>query len=263
MPFAVEFRAICYGCLHRPRPPNQPTPPPPQKSPGLHSHQSLNGAESAADALSGADPFLEDPGTLWLLHWRLTAPTAPASTWRLAFTRFPESSFTREGLAQWLLLQARNAAPLGRAVSLSSIRRDVDVFLRTYLPPKNDRRRPVEESFDCPLAELGLIRPLAGRRYAIPRGPRPSLPDAVLAFAVLEFWDENAAGQQTLTLERLLFHPGSPGAAFRLDDRSLVAALERLPKDTGLRYDETAGLRGLHRRGAPRPISLLERWYRN
>ena len=149
----------------------------------------------------------------------------------------------------------------------------MEVFLRTYLPPKRDRRRPAEDSFDCPLAELGLIRPLDAarpgprgqRRYALPRGPRPSLPDAVLAFAVHEFWEGSAAEQETLTLERLLFHPGSPGAAFRLDDRSLVAVLERLPPDTGLRYDETAGLRQLRRlRGSPgatAPLSLLESFY--
>ena len=149
----------------------------------------------------------------------------------------------------------------------------MEVFLRTYLPPKRDRRRPVEESFDCPLAELGLIRPLdearpgprGQRRYALPRGPRPTLPDAVLAFAVHEFWNGSAAEQETLTLERLLFHPGSPGAAFRLDDRSLVAVLERLPRDTGLRYDETAGLRQLRRRrdfpATTAPLSLLECFY--
>lgn len=149
----------------------------------------------------------------------------------------------------------------------------MEVFLRTYLPPRSDRRRPAEDGFDCPLAELGLIRPLGGnrpgarqhRRYALPRGPRPSLPDPVLAFAVHEFWNGSAPGQETLTLERLLFHPGSPGAAFRLDDRSLVAVLERLPRDTGLRYDETAGLRQLRRSrtapGASHAFALLESWY--
>lgn len=44
----------------------------------------------------GADPYLEDPGTLWLLHWQLASRPYPASTWHLAFTRWGESVFTRD-----------------------------------------------------------------------------------------------------------------------------------------------------------------------
>lgn len=29
----------------------------------------------------GWDPFLEDPGTLWLLHWQLASRPEPATTW--------------------------------------------------------------------------------------------------------------------------------------------------------------------------------------
>ena len=136
--------------------------------------------------------------------------------------------------------------------------------LPAHLPAAEERPPPAGgRVLRLPAGRTRPDPPARGPPLRDPARPPAQPADAVLAFAVLEFWDARAAGQQTLTLERLLFHPGSPGAAFRLDDRSLVAALERLPKDTGLRYDETAGLRGLHRRGAPRPLSLLERWYRN
>ncbi len=134
----------------------------------------------------------------------------------------------------------------------------MDVFLRTYLPPRPHPRRPVEDTFDCPLAELGLLQPLGGGNFALPRGPRPTLPAGVLGFAIHEFWQEAASRQKTLTLERLLYDPGSPGAAFRMDDRGLVAALEALSPRYGLDYDETAGLRQVRRRRAiRRPVELL------
>ena len=138
-----------------------------------------------------------------------------------------------------------------------SLRRDVDVFLRTYVPARPRGRRPIEDTFDCPLAELGLLQPLGGGRFAMPRGARPSLPPAVLAFALHEFWPEAARGQETLPLERLLFAPGCPGAAFRLDDRALTAALEALPPRWGFEYDETAGLRQVRRRIEWKPLDLL------
>ena len=207
----------------------------------------------------GADPYLEDPGTLWLLHWQLASRPYPASTWHLAFTRWGESVFTRDDLARWLLRCARESRT--NRSSIQSIRRDVDVFLRTYLPARDDRRRPLEDSFDCPLAELGLIRRAGTGRYAFERGPRPSLPDAVLAFALADFWRHSAPDQETLALERILFDPGSPGAAFKLGDRDLVEVLERLPADGGMRYDETAGQRLVLREVERNPLEFLTKYY--
>jgi len=124
------------------------------------------------------------------------------------------------------------------------IRRDVDTFLRTYVPSSdNDGRRPPEDTFDCPLSDLGLVRNVGASDFSLPRGPRPSLPTAILAHALGDYWRRAADGQETLSLERALYDPGSPGAAFRLADRDLVAMLERLPSDAGYRYDETAGQR--------------------
>ena len=210
-------------------------------------------------AHAGADPYLEDPGTLWLLHWQLASRPYPASTWYLAFTRWGESVFTRDDLARWLLRCAQESR--ASRCSIPSLRRDVDVFLRTYLPARDDRRRPLEEGFDCPLAELGLLRRAGPGLFAFERAPRPSLPDDVLAFALADFWQHSAPDQETLTLERLLFDPGGPGAAFKLGDRDLVEMLERLPADHGMRYDETAGQRLLIRDAERQPLELLAEYY--
>ena len=218
-----------------------------------------NPGRTSCRVREGVDPYLEDPGTLWLLHWQLASRPYPASTWHLAFTRWGESVFTRDDLARWLLRCAQEGS--ANRSSIQSIRRDVDVFLRTYLPARDDRRRPLEDSFDCPLAELGLIRRAGPGRFAFERGPRPSLPDEVLVFALADFWRYGAPDQKTLALERVLFDPGSPGAAFKLGDRDLVEVLERLPADCGLRYDETAGQRVISRDRERNPLELLAEYY--
>lgn len=211
----------------------------------------------------GVDPYLEDPATLWLLHWQLVSRAELASTWHFAFTRWGRNLFTRDQLAKWVLEIARQST--ATKSSPNSIKRDVDVFLRTYIPAKEDRRRPLEDSFDCPLGELGLLRQLDDGFFQFQRGPKPSLPIEVLAFALVEFWNTAAAEQSTLNLERILYDAGSPGAAFKLTDRALVAMLERLPSDTGIRYDETAGLRAVQRAGNDEfenPYLLLDSYYR-
>jgi hypothetical protein len=169
--------------------------------------------------------------------------------------------FTREELAKWILQVARQST--ATRSSASSIKRDVDVFLKTYVPAEEDRRRPLEDSFDCPLAELGLIRAIEQGAFQFNLGSKPSLPIPILAFALIEFWTRAAAHQETLSIERVLYDPGSPGAAFKLGDKVLVAMLERLPESAGMRYDETAGLRVLIRTpaAASRPIDILSGYY--
>jgi len=212
----------------------------------------------------GHDPYLEDPATLWLLHWQLASRLDIASTWHLAFTRWSRAEFTRDELVRWILQTAAQKAT-GRS-SEASIKRDVEVFLRTYIPAAVDRRRPVEDSFDCPLSELGLLSQVEHNVYQFNLGAKPSLPLALVAFAILEFWRVSAPEQRTLNVERLLFDPGSPGAAFKLNDKALIPLLEKLPEEYGLRYDETAGLRALSRTNekdlaAAASLDILKRHY--
>ena len=168
--------------------------------------------------------------------------------------------FTRDELADWLLRCAHDSG--SRRTSPASIRRDLDVFIRTYLPARTHARRPLEDSFDCPLVELGLLRPAGAGRFELRRGARPSLPVPILLFATLEFWRREAADQRTLPLERLLFDPGSPGAAFRLGARDLIGMVEDLPGRWGVRYDETAGMRLLLRERECDPFEVLRDYYR-
>jgi hypothetical protein len=210
----------------------------------------------------GWDPYLEDPGTLWLLHWKLMETVEGASTWFLGFTRWYKDTFTRNELVGWLA-QIVDQLPRAKA-SAGTLKRDVDTFLRCYIPSSGDARRAVEDSFDCPLVELGLIKGVEGGLYQFVRGPKPTLPVEVFAYALSRFWQLDSAAQETLSFERILYGPGSPGAAFKLSEVALVSLLEGLPSWTGLRYDETAGLRVVLRTvkdARHTPLSILARYY--
>jgi len=47
---------------------------------------------------TGWDPYMEDPGTLWLLHWLLMAPPSRLPVWWLAFNEFHAVQFTDDSL---------------------------------------------------------------------------------------------------------------------------------------------------------------------
>lgn len=211
------------------------------------------------------DPYLEDPGTLWLLHWKLVSNPSRSSTWHLAFTRWGSERFARDQLVDWLGRLVAAEQPRTQTTP-TSLRRDVEVFVRTYTPSKARRDLPSEDTFDCPLVELGLIQDEDDGSYRFARGPKPTLPDEIFAYALMDYWKNAAPQQGVVSFENILYGPGSPGGAFQLSENALAERLERLPPWAGFGYDDTAGLRIVLRREGGLdenmdPINALERYY--
>lgn len=198
---------------------------------------------------AGLDPYLEDPATLWLLHWQIASNRARATTWFWCFSHFNEPEFTREALTSALSRWTQTLP--GKPVAECSLKRDVEVFLRTYVASRQGRRDGVEDTLDCLLVELGLIiQPGGGPLYQFRRGAQQSLPDGILLYAVLRFWETYAAAAEVLAVPELARQPGSPGRLFKMDESALVARLEGIEAQTdgAIGYRETAGLRQLYRR---------------
>ena len=214
----------------------------------------------------GWDPFLEDPGTLWWLHWRLarSPERSTAATW--LFARPRGGRFTRDELVAELEGLIRDSR--ARKVPRVSLKRDVDVLMRIYLKPTNTRagkeRTVDEDALDSPLCSLGLVRQTSEKgAFELVVGPQPTLPDAVVEAAVLDFAATTRAGARTVPLHTLLYAPLSPGRVFRFTEDALASRLSRLEGSGGIRFDETAGLRQvLLPEAPPDPMDVLQRYYR-
>ncbi len=205
-------------------------------------------------AENGWDPYLEDPGTLWLIHWLLTSRAESSSTWYLAFTVWNSNEFSRPVLEERLLQYAAQS-PSTR-VTAASMHRDVEVFLRTYISGSSTRNLMAEDTFDCPLVDLGLIEEVDRGVYRFARGPKSSLPDLIFTYALVDYWEYSKKQQDAISFENLLHGPGSPGAVFKLSENAFVERLENLPAWSGLVYDDTSGMRTIFRRS--KDVSLLE-----
>lgn len=197
---------------------------------------------------SGVDPFLEDPNTLWLLHWLLISNSERSTTWQWAFNRFPSNEFTREGLLQSVEDEIRrlNLSP----PSESTLKRDIEVFVRTYLSGRGNRTTAVEDSLDCPLTELNLLEEVSGTNLVkIRRGPKSTLGDRTFAFCLLQFWNRTAPETKSLAFSEIAYSQNSPGTVFKLDENSLIERLERLEiaTDGAMGYTEGAGLKQVYR----------------
>lgn len=210
----------------------------------------------------GRDPYLEDPGTLWLLHWKLCSQPGRATTWYVAFSLIREREFKKKDLVEAV---RRYASEHGACVAVSTIERDVDCFLHCYVT--TDSRTDVpDDALACPLTELDLIvRTASGRNetFAFARGPQYSLRDRLFAWLVVDYWRAAHPRAMSLSFDQLAYGPGSPGMILRLDEISLTARLDVMESLTAgaFRFSEGAGVRQLARATADFDDRLLHDYY--
>ncbi len=176
----------------------------------------------------GWDPFLEDPGTLWLLHWWLLAPPSRAPVWWAAFNEFSAVQFTDEELLHSVEDHIAGVAAWSTPHP-TAIKKDVACLLRMYAPGQRSGRESLDDVLDCPFRELGLLVPVPraeGRTYRFVVGPKATLPPAIAAFASLDFMARTDGSARTVTVSRLATEPGGPGRTFKLTEGALSDLLE-------------------------------------
>ncbi len=189
------------------------------------------------DDETGWDPFTEDPGTLWLLHWLLLAPSeCVLPVWWTAFNEFGAVEFSHQELTDFVTDQVRSVAAWGSGPHPSSIEKDISCLLRTYSPSSGAGRRPAfDDLVDCPMRELGLIRSVdsSERRYRFVVGPKSTLPPEIVLYACADFLARTEATASTVSVSRLATEAGAPGRTFKLAEADLVSLLEEAVDKVG------------------------------
>jgi hypothetical protein len=221
-------------------------------------------ANSWLGAESAWDPYMEDPITAWWLHWRLTSTPerTPSTSW-FVFHHAPSAEFTKDELLSWLKSWCGRVG--WRTPSEGTLKRDIDVFLRTYVPQRPSKRVPIEDTLDCPLVDLGLIHALSSRSaYILNRSRTEGLPDELFAYALCDYLDRIEHKASTIRLESIALAPGSPGRSFLLSETGLIERLERLSAITSgaMVFDDTAGLRQVLIRDRIEPEVLIESYFK-
>jgi hypothetical protein len=209
----------------------------------------------------GVDPYLEDPATLWLIHWNLASNRDGPTTWWWMFNELQDVEFTKERVVRGLVQLAERAG--GKQTSPNSLSRDFDCFVRTYLSTTDVGSGISEEALECPLTDLGLLQELDEGVLTFNRGDHPTLPSAIVAYATMEYWERVAPHKNTLTFDQVAYQPSSPGRVFRVTENALSEHLEAMEQISrkAVTYDVTAGLRQLYRRNDIDAQGLLKQYY--
>jgi hypothetical protein len=212
-------------------------------------------ADFLFDNENGKDPYIEDLGTLWLLHYMLTK-TELASIYKLFFVDFhreKNNEFTREQLQ--LFLKRKNAETASaNSYNENTVKRDIGVLLQNYVMPKQDRPN---EDFAALLLNLNLIRQSESDNktlYFNMKG-KNELVSEIFLYAVLDDKKE----EQIVSFDRLM----DLALVFCLSKTELIDTVllltEKYPEY--LRYADDGGIKQLFFLKEIDKNKVLEKYY--
>lgn len=187
------------------------------------------------------DRYIEELGTLHLLHYKLASNKDEATAWYYFFNEFKMTEFTREdfvsALQSYVLMSGEDIS-----VALRSLNDDFACIVNTYLPryKSNPGKISPENNIDCPFGELGFIDILSKEK----RTYKKSIPAAksFSPWIILAVIVDQVAGREEIALNELLAAPCNIGRIFNLDAITMLDVLHRVEKTGEIKIIRTAGL---------------------
>ena len=216
----------------------------------------------------GWDPYLEDLGSIWLLHYSL-AKSNKASIYNLFFNEFRRDrlSFTKEQFSNFLQRKLKSVDQ--NNVNANTVNGDILVFIRNYLPPGfRNKKIDVEDEFSNLFIDLQLMDSYQSENaegklvewYRVANDERLDLPAAIVLFSILD----NDSYSHSISFKELLTGVNSPGAVFALSDDGLYNKIEQMQAAyPDIRYTESAGIRELQFKTKPDKWKILNDYYKS
>ena len=160
-------------------------------------------ANTIFDDSTGFDPFIEDEGTLWLLHYYLVKSSI-ASIYRLSFMEFQreKKEFTRDQLHAFIKRKC-NDKEQKNVYNENTVKKDISVFLHNYVAP-NDLRSA--EDYSALFIDLGLIRGIENEKFAFTDIGADKISPDILLYAILDYkGDDNTVSVDMMQELALIF----------------------------------------------------------
>jgi hypothetical protein len=208
----------------------------------------------------GADPYLEDIRTLWLIHWKIASNARePLFAWEYLLNHWQHPTVTR---GEVLAAFTQEAVRMQKELSSITLAQHFDTFLHTYVPTRSPKGEVREENLDSPLVELDLIRrsgeqrPSDGGRlepvYVFNRESKHSITPQLFAYCINDYWDVRAPNEESLTFRDIAVSLGSVGQVFKLPEADIRERLQHLEEDSqgAFVYRESAATSSLTKNSA-------------
>lgn len=218
------------------------------------------------------DLYQELDGTLWFLHYNLISNHELTTTWYWFFNHYIPTRFTLreflDRLKTWLNTQV---AEESKNVADSSLRKDFDCLLKTYLPSQRDTSP--EDVLESPLVTLGLLSAYTDfddetgkkvKAYRLEVGSPDNIHPLVMLYVLLraQHIGERREARQ-VGLQTVLREPCNVGRTFNIkptDFEDLLSQLNDRYPQWRVQLTRTSGLDQLTLPNVPAEV-VMERYY--
>lgn len=202
----------------------------------------------------GYDPYIENIGTLWILHYKLLI-TKLASLYHITFSDFQKEY--REFTSDQLLSFIKRCYPKEQLLypfNENTVKRDINVLLKNYVKPV-DERKSIED-FSSLLIDLNLISESHKeyRRFKFNYNNKSNLAPEIALFIILDMF-----GKEKIidfhSLSNLFF-------SFCITSDDLIEILEDIKeKYSDLVFSEDSGIRQIQLRSEINKWQILHDYY--
>ncbi|MBZ4646657.1 MAG: hypothetical protein JG777_2146 [Clostridia bacterium] len=186
------------------------------------------------------DTYIEEMGTLWLLHYKLASNEENATAWYYFFNEFRLTEFKKDDF----VLSISNYVKMryGHDLAISSFEGDFDCIVNTYISRMKSTPEKVhpESNINCPFGELGLID-IVNRKEKIYKKSAPKK-DTLHPLVVLAVILDQAKGQNEIKITSMLNDACNVGKVFNLDIIGLTSYLYKIQQIGHIKVIRTAGL---------------------
>jgi hypothetical protein len=210
----------------------------------------------------GLDPFLEDDGSLWLLHYHLVK-TGFASIYTLIFNelRREKIEFNKESFTSYV--KRKSEVTKGINFNPKTVAEDFDVFRKMYL--SNNAEKVGEDGYSGLLSELNLVNKIENRvdnkkeeLFSIENSLKAKIPVEIFLYTILE----NDAWDLSINLNSLEQDVNSPGSVFAMSRQGIIEKIhEAKSRYSWLQYNDHAGVKELQLKERPEPLTILTDYY--
>jgi hypothetical protein len=216
---------------------------------------------------NGVDPYLEDLGSIWLLHYSLIKCNK-ASIYNLFFNEFRKDKFhfTKGQLTTFLINKLQDNDQ--KNINVNTVNSDVTVFIRNYLNPgSRNKKIDIEDEFSNLFIDLQFMESYQSENaedkivewYRVENDVRLDLPPLVVLYTILD----NEMYGNSISFTELLTGVNSPGSVFALNEEGLYSKIEQMQTVyPDIVYSQSAGVRELQFKLKPNKWKVLNEYYR-
>jgi hypothetical protein len=217
----------------------------------------------------GWDPYLEDHGTLWLLHYQLVK-TNYASIYNIIFTHFRRErmSFNKDMFVSYMIKRS-DIEGTGN-LNTNTLSSDFAIFSRMYsgYKPTSHKDSEMEELNSKFFSDLGLLDVIeteinndkkgTEERYQIIDDERFELPNEIFLYSIMDTFQDTTS----VSLKQIENENNGPGLIFAINHKGISDKLKDIDqKNQDVVYSEQSGIKEIQWKNRLVPFNILNKYY--